>query len=228
MAFVVRRWWIKLILLILRYAEQLMWSVGFTIDRVEIFDMSRLPTLKWLLCDTLTLLQDPTNSASVLSVFSFSLWPVTHLQTESTYCSTSSISEWKSDGAKNQWKWVSSANLSWLHLLREMFSDCGWMCRIKSNPRLNTEEPYSEASYVKRPNHLCLQPELCQTSRIKMSDKHDENHSRALPNMLNMSYNCACASNAAEKSSKVKTDTLPSSALPRGQFITSRRAVSIL
>ena len=59
------------------------------------------------------------------------------------------------------------------------------------DPRLNIEEPYSEASYVKRPNHLRLQPELCQTSRIKMSDKHDENHSRAFPNMLNMSYNCA-------------------------------------
>ena len=62
-------------------------------------EISWLPTLKWLSCDALTLLRDPTTTPSVLSLFSFSLLPIIQLLTESTHCSMSWISEWKSDGA---------------------------------------------------------------------------------------------------------------------------------
>ena len=144
MAFVVRRLRIELILLISTYAELLIRSICFTVDRVASMQtarflpwplkgMSRLPALKWLSCDTLTVLQDPTKRASALSLSNFSLLPVIHLPTESTHCSTSAISEWKSEGAElDWWSWVSSANLWQPHLLREMTSDSGWMYRVKS------------------------------------------------------------------------------------------------
>ena len=67
-----------------------------------------------------------------------------------------------------------------------------------------------------------------------ISEKYDENHSKALPDMPNMLCKRARrmpwsnVSNAANKSSKVKMDTRPSSALPRRQFVTSRKAVSTL
>ena len=94
--------------------------------------MSQLPTFKWSSCDTLTLLRGPTKRASVWSLFSFSLLPVTNLPTESMQCSASTFSEWKSDGVKDWWSWVSSADLWWPHLLWEITSDSGWMYRVKS------------------------------------------------------------------------------------------------
>ena len=66
-----------------------------------------------------------------------------------------------------------------------------------------------------------------------LSDKYDENHSKALPDMPNMSCKrvrrmlWSNVLNAADKSSKVRMETRPSSALPRRQFVTSRSAVSI-
>ena len=65
-----------------------------------------------------------------------------------------------------------------------------------------------------------------------LPDKYDENDSKAVQDMPNVLCNRARmmlwsnVSNATDKSSKVKMDTRPSSALPRRQ--TSRRAVSIL
>ena len=120
-----------------------MWSICFAIDRVASMSTPRLltwllkeilwlPTLKWLSCDTLTLLRDPTTRASVLSLFSFSLLTVIQLPTESTHCSTSWTSEGKSDGADGLWSWVSSANLWWLYFLWELTSDSAWVYKVKS------------------------------------------------------------------------------------------------
>ena len=67
-----------------------------------------------------------------------------------------------------------------------------------------------------------------------LPDKYDENDSKAVQDMPNVPCNRARmmlwsnVSNATDKSSKVKMDTRPSSALPRRQFVTSRRAVSVL
>ena len=66
-----------------------------------------------------------------------------------------------------------------------------------------------------------------------LSEKYDENHSEALPEMPNMSCKRARGmlwsnvSNAADKSSEVRKETRPSSALPRRQFVTSKRAVLV-
>ena len=67
-----------------------------------------------------------------------------------------------------------------------------------------------------------------------LSDKYDENHSKALPDIPNISCKrirkmlWSDVSNAADNSSKVRMETRPSSALPKRQFVTSRRAVYVL
>ena len=61
-----------------------------------------------------------------------------------------------------------------------------------------------------------------------------KNHSKTLLDMPNMSCKrvrrmlWSNVSNAADRSSKVRMETRPSSALPRRRFVTSRRAVSVL
>ena len=93
--------------------------------------------------------------------------------------------------------------------------------------RLNLEEPRSEASFVKRPDHWLLQPGLnetstrktvwepchtCQTRRATVRGEcYEPKHGMQLVNRVT-----------------VKTDSWPSSALPRRQFRTSRRAFSAL
>ena len=94
-------------------------------------------------------------------------------------------------------------------------------------PRQNPEEPHNEASFVKRLNHWCWQD-------WNLSDKYDKNHSKALPDVTNTSCKrvrrmlWSIVLNAADKLSKVRKETWPSSALPRRQFVMSKRAVSVL
>ena len=83
---------------------RLMWSVCITIETVASVQSSRLwtwhlkeikvswlPTVRWLSCDTLTLLRDPTKRASVLSLFSFSLLPVIFLPTVNTLLNVNNL-----------------------------------------------------------------------------------------------------------------------------------------
>ena len=82
--------------------------------------MSWLPTLKWLSCDTLTHLRNPTKELQICHCLASAYLSVIHLPTQSTHFSTSTISEWKSDGVEGWWSWISSANLWWPHLCRTM------------------------------------------------------------------------------------------------------------
>ena len=183
--------------------------------------MSWLPTLKWFSCDTLTLLRDPTKRASVLSLFCYSLLPVTHLPKESTHCSMSN-NQWM----KVRWSVKLSIISKFVMTAPTLRNDFRLWLNVQS------KEYWAQDWTLRNPvvKLLLRRDPTIDTYSLALSDKFEENHWRALPDMPNMSctrarrmlwYN---VSNAAGKSSKVKTQTWPSPVLPRRQFVTSRRA----
>ena len=82
-------------------------------------------------------------------------------------------------------------------------------------------------------NFFCEEIRPLTLTAWNLSDKYDGNHPRAFPDMPNMSCKrsrrmlWSNVSNAPHKSSRVKTDTCASLALPGRQFMTSMRSVSV-
>ena len=186
-------------------------------------------TLKWLSCDMLTPIRDTAKRAPVLSLFSFSLIPVIHLQTVNTLLNScqESVNESQMD--------LKTGDVEY-H--QQTCGDCtcfekwlqtGWMYIIKTIGPKTLEEPHSEASFVKRCSHLLLQPGLYHCIR-QVGWKPLKGLARYVEHVMQPCNENARRIQPIECSWQMrsKTDTQPASALPRRQFMTSRRAVSIL
>ena len=112
-----------------------------------------------------------------------------------------------------------SSDNAWIYLLWEMSSDSGCV---------QSKKYWAQDWTLRNPvmKLLCEETRPLTLTAWTQWDIYDESHWRALPDIPNVSCSRAKgmlwsnASNAAHKSSKVKMDTWPSSALRRRQFVT--------
>ena len=110
-----------------------------------------------------------------------------------------------------------SSDNAWIYLLWEMSSDSGCV---------QSKKYWAQDWTLRNPvmKLLCEETRPLTLTAWTQWDIYDESHWRALPDIPNVSCSRAKgmlwsnASNAAHKSSKVKMDTWPSSALRRRQF----------
>ena len=140
----------------------------------------------------------------------------------------SRISEWKSDGADD----------FEVECRQRICDDCTFLEKGCQTMAVYTSKEYwAQDRTLRNPvmKRLLLRDPTVDADRLEsIRQIRLKNHSKTLLDMPNMSCKrvrrmlWSNVSNAADRSSKVRMETWPSSALPRRQFVTSRRAVSVL
>ena len=166
--------------------------------------------------------------ASVLTSLSLSWLLHIHAFTPSVHDCRSCVRLCTSFGGVDFWSWVSSAKSWWLTEWLAMMSESGVVYKT------NSTGPNTEPCGTPNMTGEKEEAELLTTAHWFLSRRYDRNHWRAveqMPKTVSRRERRICwliVSNAAERSSKSKTEILSSSIAFNKSFTTRRSAVTVL